>query len=314
VTTPPRAGVSWTDVQIEAGRLADRWRDEQLTGVSGVPRGGTVPAAMVATQLELRQLELPRPGCLVVDDLVDSGATARRFNGHRFDALFRKSWSPPEVAPNAYQVPGDAWVVFPWEMGTDDEHGPTDAVRRLLQHLGEDPTREGLVDTPARVVRALTEMTSGYQLDPAEVLERQFPDDYDEMVIVRGIDFHSLCEHHMLGFTGTATVAYVPAPGRGVVGLSKLARLVDLYARRLQVQERLTMQIADALEAHLQPLGVGVVVAARHSCMGCRGVRKPRAEMVTSAIRGVLRDKPEARAEFLSLARAGAQLGIDPGT
>jgi len=192
--------------------------------------------------------------------------------------------------------------VFPWEVGTDDEHGPADAVRRLLQFVGEDPMRPGLLDTPDRVVRALAEMTSGYQLDPAEVLARQFPDDYDEMVVVRGVSFHSMCEHHMLGFSGTATVGYLPAPGRGVVGLSKLARLVDLYARRLQVQERLTTQIADAIEEHLEPLGVGVLIAAHHSCMGCRGVRKPEAEMVTSALRGALREKPEARAEFLALA------------
>lgn len=180
---------------------------------------------------------------------------------------------------------------------------PTDAVVRLLEHVGEDPTRPGLADTPDRVLRSLAEMTSGYHDDPAAILARQFPDDYDEMVVVRGVEFHSLCEHHLLGFAGTATVGYLPAPGKGVVGLSKLARLVDCFARRLQVQERLTTQVADAIEQHLQPSGVGVVVAARHSCMGCRGVRKPGAEMVTSALRGAMRTQPETRAEFLALAR-----------
>lgn len=177
-----------------------------------------------------------------------------------------------------------------------------EAVRVLLVELGEDADRPGLLDTPARVVRALREMTDGYGIDPAELLAVQFPDDYDEMVVVRGVEFHSLCEHHLLGFSGTATVAYIPTPGRGVVGLSKLARLVECFARRLQVQERMTMQIADAIDEHLAPVGVGVVVRARHSCMGCRGVRKPGAEMVTSALRGAMRDEPHTRAEFLSLA------------
>lgn len=290
--------LTYADVNDAVDQLVARL-PEQPAGVYGVPRGGTVPAAMVAGKLGVPLLDEPGPGCIIVDDLVDSGRTSERYLGRWFDALYRKSWSPSGAAGQALPVPGDAWVVFPWER---DESGPADAVVRLLQHIGEDPTRPGLADTPGRVLRALAEMTSGYSDDPASILARQFPDSYDEMVIVRGVDFTSLCEHHMLAFTGTATVAYVPAEGRGVVGLSKLARLVDCYARRLQVQERLTMQVADAIEEHLQPEGVGVVLRAQHSCMGCRGVRKPGAEMVTSALRGVLRTKPEARAEFLALA------------
>lgn len=175
------------------------------------------------------------------------------------------------------------------------------AVRVLLAELGEDVDRPGLRDTPARVVRALREMTSGGAVDPAELLGTVFPDAFDEMVVVRAVEFTSLCEHHLLAFTGTATVGYIPN-GSGVVGLSKLARLVECYARRLQVQERMTQQIAEAIDKHLQPLGVGVVVRARHSCMGCRGVRKPGAEMVTSSLLGAMRDEPQTRAEFLTLA------------
>lgn len=303
-----RRNVSYLDVEDEARRLAHRWISVSLDGVWGVPRGGTVPAVMVARELALPLLDEPSPRSLVVDDLVDSGRTAKRCVGS-FDALYRKSWSPADVAPEASVLADDAWVVFPWERGTDDEEGPADAVVRLLEFVGEDASRPGLVDTPARVLASLSEMTSGYGLDPVEVLSRQFPDAYDEMVVVRGVDFTSLCEHHVLAFTGTASVGYVPREGKGVVGLSKLARLVDVFARRLQVQERLTMQVADAIEEHLDPLGVGVVIAARHSCMGCRGVRKPAAEMVTSALRGVLRTKPEARAEFLALAQVGT-LGV----
>lgn len=174
------------------------------------------------------------------------------------------------------------------------------AVRALLRYVGEDPDRDGLVGTPDRVVRAFAEMTSGYDADVDDILSVQFDLHCDELIAVTGVRFTSLCEHHLLPFVGTATVGYIPNNGR-VVGLSKLARLVEAYARRLQVQERLTQQIASAMEVHLAPLGAGVVIRAHHSCMGCRGVRQPDAVMVTSSMLGVLRDRPEARAEFLSL-------------
>ena len=170
----------------------------------------------------------------------------------------------------------------------------------LLEFIGEDPTCPGLARTPERVIDALAEMTVGYREDPATHLGVVFPDVCDEMVVVSDIDFTSVCEHHLLTFTGTAAIAYIP-DGQ-VVGLSKLARVVDVFARRLQVQERLTEQVADAIVEHLHPKGVGVVIRARHSCMGCRGVRKPRAVMTTSSLRGALKEKPAARAEFLGLA------------
>jgi GTP cyclohydrolase IA len=174
------------------------------------------------------------------------------------------------------------------------------AVATLLTFLGEDPDRDGLRATPRRVVAYLAEMTSGYEEDPAELLAVSFSERCDEMVVLTGVDFTSLCEHHLLPFTGTATVGYVPA--ERVVGVSKLARVVDIFAHRLQVQERLTRQVAEAVSEHLEPLGVGVVVEASHACLGCRGARKPGATMVTSAMTGVMLEKPEARAEFLALA------------
>lgn len=178
-----------------------------------------------------------------------------------------------------------------------------DAVRTILDSVGEDPDRDGLRATPGRVARAFAELTQGYAMDPAAILATTFDEKFDEMVVLRGVRFTSLCEHHLLPFTGTATVGYIPSPGGGVVGLSKLARLVECYARRLQVQERMTEQIGDALAEHLSPQGAGVVLRAHHSCMGIRGVRQTEAEMVTSALAGVLRDDPAARAEFLALAR-----------
>lgn len=172
------------------------------------------------------------------------------------------------------------------------------AVRSLLTALGEDPDREGLRDTPDRVARALAEMTAGRFSDPAAILGTQFTEACDEMVVVRGIRVSSTCEHHLLPFTGTATVGYVPADR--VIGLSKLPRLVEAFARRLQVQERLTRQVAEALMDHLRPYGVGVVIEARHSCMGCRGVRQSDAVMATSSLLGSMRLDPRQRAEFLS--------------
>lgn len=181
-------------------------------------------------------------------------------------------------------------------------------IEALLRLMGEDPAREGLRDTPARVVKAYRELADRPG-DPAQLLGTVFRDDVsyptDEMIAVGPIEFVSLCEHHLLPFTGTAWVAYVPN-GDGVVGLSKIPRLVEHFAHRPQVQERLTTQIADTLVDHLNPLGVACLISSTHSCMSLRGVRKTGARMVTSVLRGVMKDDPAARAEFLALARGGA--------
>lgn len=179
-----------------------------------------------------------------------------------------------------------------------------DGVRALLRLMGEDPDREGLQDTPKRVVKAYLELAD-QPGDPAVLLDTRFGDvDYptDEMIAVGPIGFTSLCEHHLLPFTGQAWVAYIPSPhGRGVVGLSKIPRLVEHFARRPQVQERLTTQIADTLVEHLQPRGAACVVRSAHTCMSLRGVRKTGADMVTSVLRGVFKDDATVRAEFLAL-------------
>jgi GTP cyclohydrolase I len=173
------------------------------------------------------------------------------------------------------------------------------AVRTILGEIGEDPDRAGLADTPARVERMYTELTAGYQMVPDDVLnDAVFEVDYSEMVVVKDIPFHSLCEHHMLPFAGTAAVAYIPA-GR-VLGLSKIPRVVDMYAKRLQIQERLTQEIADFLMDNLAPKGVGVVIEATHLCVSMRGVRKPGMVMTTSAVLGLFRTSDKTRAEFFS--------------
>ena len=174
------------------------------------------------------------------------------------------------------------------------------AVREILVAIGEDPDRDGLRDTPARVARSYAEIFAGMQSDPAEILGTTFDIQHDEMVLVRDIEVWSTCEHHLLPFTGVAHVAYIPSPEGQVTGLSKLARLVDTFAKRPQVQERLTGQIADSLVEHLRPRGVMVVIECEHLCMTMRGVRKPGAKTVTSAVRGAMH-KPATRAEAMSL-------------
>jgi GTP cyclohydrolase IA len=179
------------------------------------------------------------------------------------------------------------------------------AVREILLAIGEDPDREGLRQTPSRVARSYAELMTGLKIDPRKYLQTVFHERYDEIVLLRDIQFNSMCEHHLMPFTGRAHLAYLP-DGK-VVGLSKLARLVEGYARRPQVQERLTTQIADALMEELHPLGAACVIEATHTCMTIRGVRKPGSVMVTSALRGTFKSNASSRAEVLALIRGGVE-------
>ena len=175
------------------------------------------------------------------------------------------------------------------------------AVREILSAVGEDPDRPGLVDTPARVARAYAETFAGLSQDPYDVLSTTFDEDHDELVLVRDIPMYSTCEHHLVPFHGKAHVGYIPGNDGRVTGLSKLARLVEVYARRPQVQERMTRQVADALYEVLEPRGVIVVVQAEHLCMAMRGIRKPGSTTITSAVRGIFRENPATRSEAMSL-------------
>jgi len=261
----------------------------------GVPRGG-IPAAY-AVQAALNRIghpcevvDSPEASHFIIDDIIDSGATRSRY------ALYGK----PFFA--LYEDMGGGWLVFPWEAG-DSDASAEDIPLRLLQFIGEDPERGGLQETPKRFLKAWQHYTSGYDQDPAEILKvfEDGAENYDEMVVVRDIPVYSHCEHHLAPFFGVAHIGYIPA-GR-IVGLSKLSRLVDVYARRLQVQERLTNQIADALVEHLQPLGVAVVLECRHMCMEARGIQRQGSATITSAMRGLMRENIATRAEFMELLR-----------
>jgi GTP cyclohydrolase I len=267
-----------------------------------IPRGG-VPAAyaLKAADYRFEIVNDPAEADFFIDDLIDSGTTMQRwcdkYPEKPFIALIDKSG-------NTGSEFAKGWIVFPWERGDEKEtEGIEDNIIRLLQYIGEDPKRGGLLDTPKRVAKAWSDWSAGYGVDIPALLKtfEDGADGCDEMVVVKDIPFYTHCEHHMAPFFGTATIAYIP-DGR-IVGLSKLPRVVNAFARRLQVQERLTNQIADAIQTNLHPKGVGVVIRARHLCMESRGIQQQGHHTITSALRGVMRESAEARAEFLDLAR-----------
>lgn len=210
---------------------------------------------------------------------------------------------PAPAIPDSPPWAGGPSGPAPWEMPPASPPRPLNVLTaQMLRHIDPSPMRPGLLETPDRVAAAWKEWTCGYAMDPAEVFKvfEDGAEGCDEMVVVHDIPVYSHCEHHLAAIFGTATVAYIP--NGKIVGLSKLPRLVDIFARRLQVQERLTNQVADAIITHLQPRGCGVVVKARHMCMESRGIKQPGSYTTTSALRGVFKEDPSARAEFLSLA------------
>jgi len=292
--------LTWQHVLDAAKKAAERNAHRNITTVYGIPTGGWAAAILVAKHLNAKiELDLTPTidphDLLIIDDLVDSGETLSQYEnlGH-IDTLYRKPTSPKHLAPDATTI--DGWAQFPWDTNTTAEHNVT----RLLEAIGEDPKRDGLIDTPKRVVKALREMTEGYDQNPAEILKTTFAiDNFDEMVILKNIPFTSLCEHHLLPFHGTATIGYLPKKGGRAVGLSKLARLTKTFAKRLQIQERLTKEIAEALYQHVEAAGVGVVLTAHHTCMSCRGIQTT-GEMVTSTLLGTFRTDHQARSEFLT--------------
>lgn len=268
-----------------------------IINLYGIPRGGAVPVVMVARVLDkitgaiINIVDEPELADYFVDDLVDSGKTRRHYHadfpGIPFVPLFSKGEDL------------DDWLVFPWE-GTE-EGSAEDIPIRLLQYLGEDPARGGLLETPKRFLKAWKFFTSGYKQNPKDILKvfEDGAENCDEMVLVKDIPIYSQCEHHLAPFFGVAHIAYIP-DGK-IVGLSKLSRLADVFARRLQVQERLTNEIAEAMMKHLKPKGVAVVVNCRHMCMESRGIQRHGASTITSSMHGVFRDDDKARAEFMGL-------------
>ena len=267
--------------------------------IYGIPRGGVAVAYMLeaTARSAFTVVDTPWEADCFVDDIIDSGATKTKWealhSGKKLFALVDKSRSGCAFK--------GSWVSFPWERNDKEENGIEDNIVRILQWIGEDPNREGLLETPKRVARAYSEWFDGYKIDiPA--LFKTFTDgaqDCDEVIIVDSIPVESFCEHHMARFSGLAHVGYIP-DGK-IIGLSKIPKLVRAFSHRLQVQERLTNQIASTLIEHLNPKGVAVVLRCAHTCMCSRGAKVHGTMTTTSAMRGAFLDKPEARAEFFSL-------------
>lgn len=309
---PPRVELSWGEVyglgnwgRAQIGRLPGGFPARLYP----VPRGGIHAAqAILAHQQAEGEIEIvpyPSRATVIVDDLIDSGATREKFA--KYDKPFVALVDKSSKGSPFY----GKWVVFPWEAAIG-ETGPEDAITRLLEYIGEDVTRPGLLETPKRVIKSYSELFAGYHQDPKQfvkVFEDGGKRKCNEIVLLKNCEFVSSCEHHMLPFFGKAHIAYVPKDGK-VLGLSKLARILDCFARRLQVQERLTYQVADFLyrgiegENELDSFSEGsaCVIEATHMCVCGRGVNKQHSTMVTSALNGVLWDA-EPRAELFNLIR-----------
>lgn len=288
--------LSWETVLDRLRGLSAGFPDGGIK-VFGVPKGGMILTAFLQNATATHD---PEEADLILDDIVDSGRTRdiyrARFPHTPFHALVDKEKEG---------ILG--WVRFPWEVDHPSE-GRGDSVEqnivRILQYLHEDPSREGLRDTPSRVVRSYSEIFSGYKTDPSSILTTFDRDGYDQIILLRGIEIYSVCEHHMLPFVGRAHVGYLP--GERIVGISKLARLVDVYARRLQIQERIGEQVTTALMEHLQARGAACVIEAAHLCMQMRGVSKQHSTMVTSSLKGVFLEQLAAREELFRMIGRGS--------
>lgn len=279
-----KVSLSWDDVLFLLKPI-----DKPNLRVFGIPKGGMC----ASTALQLAKIVYNVDDAnIILDDIVDSGATRDKYKKLYPDKQFYSL-----VDKTTKSKDSDAWIIFPWE----NQEVEDDVITRLLQYIGEDPKRGGLRETPKRVMKAWDEWTSGYNKKPSDIL-KTFEDgaeQSDQMVTVDDIPIWSHCEHHMAPFFGSAKISYIP-DGK-IVGLSKFARLVDIFARRLQVQERLTNQIADALQTELNPIGIGVEVRCRHLCMESRGVKCANSNTKTIALRGLIKDDDKARNEFLTL-------------
>lgn len=278
--------LTWNDVFRKLNHVSAEMSEGR---VYGVPTGGMILTGLTnnATTLTLSAADF------ILDDIEDSGKTRKYYEERCPQAKFIPLF-------HINEFPGK-WVTFPWER----EHpaGPKTAegnITRLIQSIGEDPSRDGLKDTPRRVIKSFQELYSGYGKDTKDIFTVFKNDGYKSMVVLKDIEMYSMCEHHMLPFYGKAHVAYIPNNGK-IVGISKLARLVDIYARRLQVQERICEQVVGALMDYLAPKGAACVIEAVHMCMLMRGVGKQNSVMVTSSLRGEFIEDPAVKEEFMQL-------------
>lgn len=281
----------------EVALLNDR---KHLIRVFGVPRGGALAlhsyltyARATGAAIPFVPVLSPESADIILDDIIDSGKTRsfyeKRFPQTPFVAVIDKLNNPDHRQMG--------WFHFPWEPDPKMDIGSS--VTRMLEYLGEDPNREGLLETPSRVVKSWGTLFGGYKMKVEDQFKTFEEGACDELVVLRGIEFYSTCEHHMLPFSGKAHIGYIP--NGKVVGVSKLARILEVYARRLQIQERIGQEVTAAIVKHLAPKGVACVLEAQHYCMTARGVQKQNSVMVTASLTGCFKDEPECRSEFYRL-------------
>jgi GTP cyclohydrolase I len=293
--------IDWNMFRILCYHLANKIQTKNIVYnyIYPIPKNGMYLAERLSHILEVDILYdekelLTKKNVLIIDDLIDSGRTLSKYKKYDKAVLFVKNDNEDKVT--YYIEKTNKWIMFPWEKESDVE----DIVTRQLEYIGENPNREGLKNTPERVVKSWKELYSGYNINPKNIMTVFEEGTCNEMIVLKDINFFSTCEHHLQPFFGKIYIGYVP-DGK-VLGVSKFARLVEIFARRLQIQENMTAQIADCIMKYLQPKGVMIVVEAKHLCMISRGIKSQDAKMTTSAIRGVF-EKIEVRNEFLNLIR-----------
>ena len=294
--------LNWIDCQLMADVLASRIlehfkeKNKDYISIYGIPRGGIHIAQLLCSYkgnskgVSFRIVDRPEQASAFVDDIVDSGATKEYWNKQYPEIPFFGLVERTESNANF-------WYVFPWE--TTELNGPEDSIRRILEFIGEDPNREGLIETPKRIIKSYTRLFGGYGKNPEDLMKVFEDGACNEMVVLKNIHFYSTCEHHMLPFFGKAHVAYIP--NGKVIGVSKLARLVDMFARRMQIQERIGTQVVEALMKYLNAKGAACIIEAQHMCMTARGVENQTSKLTTSALRGAFLENPQTRMEFLQI-------------
>lgn len=256
--------------------------------IFGIPKNGLIVAFL------LKDFEVvfdPEEADAIVDDIIDSGKTFEKYSGIKV-ALFGKKYSPKIDFIAEIK---EGWIDIPWEK---EEKTGEEGILRIIEQIGENPNREGLLDTPKRFVKAIKQVTEGYSRSFEKECTAFDSEGFDEIILLKDVPFSSTCEHHLFPFFGKVHIGYIP--NKKIAGISKLARIVDIFSQRLQNQERIGMQIADQFEKSLFPLAFGIVIEGEHQCMACRGVRK-NAKMITSVMRGIFKENAMARAEFFSL-------------
>lgn len=284
--------VTWEQFLQDLHDLSQEIPSQEGHIIYGVPKGGMIVAGFLAQLAAGYQLSSdPGNATIIIDDIEDSGATRQMYEKNYPHAKFVSVYRASDF---------EGWIVFPWEADHPaGEESVEDNITRVLEYIGEDPSREGLRETPKRVVKSWNELYSGYSQKAEDFLTVFESDGYDQIVLLDNIEMYSMCEHHMLPFYGKAHVAYIP-DGK-IVGISKLARIVDMYSRRLQNQERITQQVTDALMNYLKPKGAACIIEAKHMCMCARGVGKQNSVMKTSSMKGAFLEEHEARAELMNL-------------